>query len=201
VKRNFVNGRYMNTFRSRLAHERCRSIVSMQRIHPKDFSNHLLTGGGGEKFHHLMLPVEIKNSLGYPTEYTHGIPIEHGLEDGPLWPAKHNQAQIEVLKKDGRVFSAQYLQNPRLNNERGVQAHLFPAYEVRPRTLNIGIIVDPSKGKTKKSDRTAMAVIGIDANANKYLLDGYCHRMKLSERWDNLKRLWQRWNRAPGIMS
>lgn len=201
VKRNFVNARYMNTFRSRLAHERVPIIVTMQRIHSKDFSNHLLTGGGGEKFYHLMLPVEIDNANGYPTEYTSGMPIPHGLDDGPLWEAKHNQAQIDALRKDGRVFSAQYLQDPRSTTDAVFKPTYFRPYEVRPRTINIGIIVDPSAGRTKSSDRTAMAVIGIDANANKFLLDGFCHRMKLSERWDHLKRLWQRWNRATGVMS
>lgn len=201
VKRNFVNARYMNTFRSRLAHERVPIIVSMQRIHRKDFSHHLLTGGGGEKFDHLLLPVMIDNAKGYPTEYTHGIPIAHGLKDGPLWESKHNAAQIEVLKKESKVYAAQYAQDPRDSDNAIFLPTYFRKFEVRPRTLNIGIIVDPSGGRSRKSDRTAMPVIGIDANANKYLLDGFCHRMKLSERWDNLKRLWQRWNRAPGIMS
>jgi hypothetical protein len=41
----------------------------------------------------------------------------------------------------------------------------------------------------------------VDSAGNKYLLDGYCHRMKLSERWDNLKRLWLRWSKATGVMN
>jgi hypothetical protein len=72
---------------------------------------------------------------------------------------------------------------------------------VRPRTLNVAIFVDPSKGKTKRSDRTAMAVVGIDSNSNKFLLDGFCHRMNLSQRWINLKRLYLRWVNAPGIIT
>jgi hypothetical protein len=32
-------------------------------------------------------------------------------------------------------------------------------------------------------------VIGIDVGGNKYLLDGYCHRMKLSRRWELIKQL------------
>lgn len=200
-KRDFVNARYMNTFRSRLAHEGVPIIVIMQRIHPKDFSNHLLTGGGGEKFHHLLLPVMLDRSKGYPTEYTHGIPVEHDLPDGPLWGAKHSATQIDILKRDGKVYAAQYAQDPRASNNGVFLPTYFRHYEVRPRTLNVAILVDPSGGRTRTSDRTAMPVIGVDANANKFLLDGYCHRMKLSERWDNLKRLYQRWNRATGIMN
>lgn len=201
IKRDFVNARYMNTFRSRLAHERVPIVVTMQRIHRKDFSNHLLTGGGGEQFHHLMLPVMIDRSRGYPTEFTHGIPVEHDLADGPLWGLKHNEAQIEVLKRDGKVYSAQYGQNPRENDNSIFLPTYFRHYEVRPRTMNVAIIVDPSKGRTKRSDRTAMPVIGVDSAGNKFLLDGYCHRMKLSDRWDHLKRLWQRWSRATGVMN
>lgn len=200
VKRKFVNERYMNTFRSRLAHEAVPIVVTMQRIHPADFSHHLLTGGGGEKFDHLLLPAEIDNKKGYPTDYTYGRPIPHGLKDGPLWEAKLNLAQIAVLKRNSRVYSAQYAQDPRLSDNSTFKPVYFRAYEVRPRTLNIAIIVDPSKGKTKRSDRTAMAVIGIDSNANKYLLDGFCHRMNLSQRWDNLRRLYSRWSTAVGIL-
>ena len=197
--REFINQRYMNTFRSRLAHERIPILVIMQRIHTRDFSHHLLTGGGGEKFAHLMIPVEVDNSKAYPTEYTHGVPIPHGLPDGPLWTVKHTQAQINVLKADGKTFSAQYMQDPRHSATSVFPMSSFNSYEVRPRTLTVAILVDPSEGASKTSDRTAMAVIGIDQNGNKYLLDGYCHRMSLSERWTALKTLHQRWQRAPGV--
>lgn len=201
IKRDFVNARYMNTFRSRLAHERVPIVVTMQRIHRRDFSHHLLTGGGGEAFHHLMLPVLIDRAKGYPTEFTHGIEVQHDLEDGPLWSLKHNLEQIEVLKKDSRVYSAQYGQNPSDNDNAIFSPAYFRSYEVRPRTLSIAITVDPSAGRTQRSDRTAMPVIGVDAQGNKYLLDGYCHRMKLSERWEHLKRLWLRWSKATGVMN
>lgn len=201
IKRDFVNGRYMNTFRSRLAHERVAIVVIMQRIHTRDFSNHLLTGGGGEAFHHLMLPVVIDRSRGYPTEFTHGIEVKHDLPDGPLWSAKHNEDQIDVLKRDSKVYSAQYGQNPRVNDNSVFQPTYFRPYEIRPRTMNIAIMVDPSAGRTGKSDRTAMPVVGVDSAGNKYLLDGYCHRMKLSERWEHLRRLWQRWSKATGVMN
>ena len=200
VVRENINARYTKVFKSRLAHEDVPMIVIMQRIHPKDFANHLLTGGGGEKFHHLMLPVMIDNSQAYPAEYTHGIPIPHGLPDGPLWEAKHTVEQINVLKRDGKVYAAQYGQNPRFNENEAFPPQNFKHYEVRPRTLSIGIIVDPSKGATAKSDRTAIAVIGIDSNANRFLLDGACHRMSLSERWEMLRNIWKRWYRMPGVV-
>jgi hypothetical protein len=46
-----------------------------------------------------------------------------------------------------------------------------------------------------------MAVIGIDCNENKFLIDGACHRMNLAERWDMLKSLRRRWFNMPGVQS
>jgi hypothetical protein len=199
TKRKFVNERFTNTIRSRRADERTPMIIIMQRVHNDDLVGYLLRGGSGDKWHHLNLPVLVEADKDYPKEYTHGIPIEHGLASGPLWSAKHNEEQINILRRDGRTFASQYMQDPRLSSNPVFKAENFHPYEVRPRTLNVFIMVDPSGGKTTKSDRTAMAVVGVDASGNKYLLDGYCHRMNLSQRWDALARLWRRWSASPGV--
>lgn len=112
TKRKTVNQRATNTFRSRLAHDDVPIIVIMQRLHADDFVGHLLTGGTGEKWHHLNLPVLIDRSAEYPVEWTHGIPIEHNLPDGPLWADKHDADEIEVLKADAYTFASQYMQRP-----------------------------------------------------------------------------------------
>jgi hypothetical protein len=41
--------------------------------------------------------------------------------------------------------------------------------------------------------------IGVDQGGNKYLLDGVCHRMKLSDRWDYIKQLKRKWEGHPGV--
>ena len=112
AKRKTVNQRATNTFRSRLAHDRVPIIVIMQRLHDDDFVGHLLRGGSGEKWYHLNLPVLIDSSQDYPVEWTHGIPIDHGLPDGPLWEEKHDEDEIEVLKADAYTFASQYMQRP-----------------------------------------------------------------------------------------
>jgi len=199
TKREFINERFTSTIRSRRADENTPMIVIMQRVHNNDLAGYLLRGGSGDHWHHLNLPVLIDEDYTYPTEYTHGIEIGHNLEPGPLWEAKHSLSQIDVLRRDGKTFASQYMQDPRLSMNPAFPMSAFNSYEVRPRTLTIAILVDPSEGASKTSDRTAMAVIGIDAGGNKYLLDGYCHRMSLSERWTALKTLHQRWQRAPGV--
>jgi predicted phage terminase large subunit-like protein len=112
TKRTAVNRRATNTFRSRLAHDGVPIVVIMQRLHSEDFVGHLLTGGTGEKWHHLDLPVLMDRSADYPMEWTHGIPVEHDLPDGPLWPDKHSAAEIEILKADAYTFASQYMQRP-----------------------------------------------------------------------------------------
>lgn len=112
AKRDAVNRRATNTFRSRLAHEGVPIVVIMQRLHGEDFVGHLLTGGTGDYWHHLDLPVWIEEGAEYPKEWTHGIPIPHNLPPGPLWTEKHNEAQIEVLKVDAYTFASQYQQRP-----------------------------------------------------------------------------------------
>ncbi|MBO29657.1 MAG: hypothetical protein CML61_13035 [Rhodobacteraceae bacterium] len=111
-KRAVVNKRATNTFRSRVAHEAVPIVVIMQRLHSDDFVGHLLTGGTGEIWDHLDLPVIIDRSAEYPKEWTHGRPVPHDLPDGPLWAEKHSAEEIEVIRADAYTFASQYMQRP-----------------------------------------------------------------------------------------
>ena len=91
------------------------------------------------------------------------------------------------------------LQNPQEGSTSAFEIAWLKSWDVRPELLNIYIIVDPSGGKKRTSDRTAMAVIGVDSRLNKYFLDGYRHRMKLSERWEKLVALHKKWTKEPGV--
>jgi hypothetical protein len=96
------------------------------------------------------------------------------------------------------TVNAQMLQNPVAGNEAIFRAEWFRGFDVRPTIMNIYIMVDPSKGRSATSDRTAMAVVGVDVAGNRYLLDGVRHRMGLTERWSWLKRLYEKWSNATG---
>jgi hypothetical protein len=141
---------------------------------------------------------------------TYGILIERkalkerrypATEDGTLKgkPILLTQERWNEVKNAQRsTVNAQMLLNPIAGNESTFDTLRFKHYDVIPAILNVYILVDPSKGKSKRSDRTAIAVIGIDVGGNKYLLDGYCHRMKLSRRWELIKQLKKKWENHPG---
>jgi phage terminase large subunit-like protein len=97
------------------------------------------------------------------------------------------------------VLAAQMLQDPASGAEAMFRKDWLRFMEVRPATLNCYLMVDPAGSKKKGTDFTAMAVVGIDAAGNKWLLDGLRHKMNLSERWANLKMLRRRWLAMPGV--
>lgn len=146
TKRNQVNNRFVNTFKSRLAHERVPIIVIMQRLHEDDLSGFLLRGGSGDIWDHLILPVEIpKHKDPYPEEYSHGIPIEHNLRPGPLWRYKHSSKDIAQLKTSPRTqytFSSQYEQNPTPYGGTIFKTEWWRFYESYDPTSNM-LVIEP----------------------------------------------------------
>lgn len=108
------------------------------------------------------------------------------------WEAKKKTMSSPVL-------AAQMLQNPAAGNDAMFQKGWLRFAEIRPATLNVYIMADPANSKRKDSDNTAIAVVGIDAAGNRYLLDGYRHKMGLAERWAALRGLRLVWSRMPGV--
>lgn len=142
---------------------------------------------------------------------SYGHLIEHGIATPRLYPATDDgtldgkpvfmspEAWAKTKQSMRTVIAAQMLQNPVAGQENTFRTKWLRPYWVRPLMMNVYIMGDPSRGRSKTSDRTALAVIGIDTHNNKYLLDGYCHRMALSERWERLSELEAKWSRVPGV--
>src|SRR6202030_1636778 len=169
-----------------------------------ELSDNLGSMTGGRKWH---------CGTHYHFGATYGIILERGVlkprihpatDDGTLGgaPVLLAPARWEEIKAAQRsTVSAQMLLDPRAGNVAVFRAEWLKGYEVRPALLNVYILCDPSKGSGARSDRTAIAVIGLDVAGNKYLLDGARHRMKLSERYGLLKRFYGYWSSQPGVQS
>lgn len=124
---------------------------------------------------------------------------DNGLPDGnPVFLSPEVWAE-KKKNQISHILAAQMLQNPAAGNQALFKVEWLRYMDIRPATLNIYILVDPASSKKKGSDRTAMYVIGIDAARNKWLLDGFHHRMSLKERWQNMRGLRRVWMRTPGV--
>ena len=150
------------------------------------------------------------------TRYSFGDPygdlLDRGLLKPRIYPATDDgkatgtpvfitQSEWDRIKiTQHGTYSAQMLQNPAAGKEASFDMSWALAYWVRPRNLNVYIMGDPSLGKSAKSDSTAYAVIGIDRANKKYLLDGFCHKMDLKQRWENLKLLYRKWSNEEGTI-
>ena len=161
--RDGINNRYNETIKSRLAVEHVPIILIMQRIHYHDLAGYLLRGGSGEKWHHLNMPVIIDNNKKYPEENTHGIPIEHGLPNGWLWPFKHNDSHKVALQSHKRTYRAQYMQDPPKYDEEGAlwteKMIAFAKDRQKPwKHYRTVVAVDPAVSNEEDSDDTGICV-------------------------------------------
>lgn len=179
--RGHINARYMNTFRSRLAHEGVPIIVIMQRLDVEDMSGHLLTGGGGEVFDHLWLPAEIRPRT-YPVEWTHGIAIDHGLPEGPLWADKLNEDQLRVLKVNPEVYAAQYDQDPQIGGSDYFKVEWFKAVDPPPRAEMRVYGASDYAVTADGGDYTVHIVVGLDADGRLHMLDLW-RKQAASDEW------------------
>lgn len=143
---------------------------------------------------------------------TYAEVLARGVASPRIYPATHDGTlkgapvlfSAEEWERRKRTqptqVAAQLLQNPTAGLNTSFRPAWLRSYEIRPLIMNIAIIVDASKGNpTRRSDRTAMPVIGSDTRGNRFLLDGYCHRMDLEERWRALKQLYRKWSHAQGV--
>lgn len=157
-----ANNRYNGTAQSRLAHQGIPVIVIMQRIDYDDLAGYLLRGGSGEMWHHLELPVEFPADP-YPKENTHAIPIEYDPPGEVLWEAKHNKADIEILKAKKRVYKSQYKQRPdkadshgKLWDDNGIAK--AQALKLRGNKCRTVVAIDPSTTSKETSDECGIVV-------------------------------------------
>jgi hypothetical protein len=125
---------------------------------------------------------------------------EDGTLSGKLVLLSEEVWEKKLTTQLPSIVACQLLLNPAAGNEAMFRSEWLSYVEIRPATLNVYIMVDPASASRKKgTDSTAIAVVGIDAQRNKYLVDGYRHKMNLQQRWQAIKALRARWLGQPGV--
>lgn len=119
----------------------------------------------------------------------------NGQPDGE--PVLKSQEWLKERRtKQGQyVFACQQLLNPTADKSQGFKIEWLRHYkEVDRRGMNVYLIVDPANEKKKKSDYTAMWVIGLNVDGNYYALDIVRDKLSLTERGNMVFMLHQKWN-------
>jgi hypothetical protein len=143
---------------------------------------------------------------------TYGLMLERGALKMRIYPATDNgqpEGNPVLLSRDEwekkkvtqgpATIACQMLQNPIAGQQAMFSVLDIGRYEIRPVTLNVYITVDPARSMKKGSANTAIAVIGVDAGRNKYLLDGLNHRLDLKGRWEAVRDMRKKWMNQQGV--
>ena len=192
-RRAAINKRWHSTFRSRLAREDIPVIVIMQRLHMEDFSGMLLTGGSGEIWDHLILPIHIDQSRVYPARFTHGRPVTHELPGGPLWPHRHSEAAITQLAAERYTFAAQYMQDPVIDGGAMIKADWLTDYKDPPDFSYRMIFADTAQKAGERHDYSVFQCWGkARTGENIYLIDQVRGRWEEPELIQIAKTFWNK---------
>ncbi len=120
---------------------------------------------------------------------------DNGKVDGE--PVFLSQAVLDQKMRDmgSFVFACQMLQNPKAGDVGGFVEEDLRYYDREPplEDMNFYILVDPANSKTKKSDYTAMWVVGLGRDRNYYIYEIVRDRLSLTERTDLLFDLHQQY--------
>lgn len=114
--------------------------------------------------------------------------------DEPLAPERFSHEALQKKRRvlGSREWSALYQQRPVPGEGGFFQYGDLKKYNrqiMQPKTITAmarALIVDPAATKGKRSDYTAMLVVGLHTDDNYYVLDGIRERLSQSERWKAL---------------
>lgn len=170
---------YVNDFVTRLK-PGAKQVLIMTRWHEDDLAGRLLEREKA-KWKILKLPMIAGEN----------DPL--GRQQGDrLWKEWFTEEMLETAQADPRSWISLYQQEPRPAEGAEFKRTWVQRYAVPPKVTNKIILVDPAgdpsrnTGKRKKSDFTAMWVIGLGSDQNAYVLDGLRDRLNLTQRADAL---------------
>jgi predicted phage terminase large subunit-like protein len=119
---------------------------------------------------------------------------EDGTDTGT--PVIWTKQQMEDKRRDmgPYTFSAQCLMNPRADETQGFKRDWLRFYKsVKPKQMNVYLLVDAASSKKRGSDFTAIWAVGLGQDGNYYALDMVRDRLNLKERSDRLFAMHRKW--------
>lgn len=132
---------------------------------------------------------------------------ETGLWHVRRYPAIDQQTGTPVLLSEklldekrrlmgSYVFSAQMLLNPVADENQIFKAEWLQFYDTLPQPMRLFGFVDPANAKKTKnsgSDYTVIAIIGLDADQNYFLVDMIRDRLSLTQHWIAIRDMYLKW--------
>lgn len=147
----------------------------------------------GTRYHYNDVYKEIiKREAAIPRIYP---ATEDGSVDGVPVLLLHEELAEKRRRMGPYTFGCQMLQDPKADEVQGFKREWLKFYKDANggKGMNILIFVDPANEKKKKSDYTAMLVIGLGADGHVYILDMVRDRLSLTERTEKLFQLHKDW--------
>lgn len=187
--REGVNRRWDETIKSRRNSPRTPTVVTMQRVHEKDFTAMLLADTE-LKWDHLCLPALIDE----------GLPTERAL-----WPAKHSVEALKAMrdKKNDRgevnpiakaMFSSQMQQRPASLEGNLLKASWWRYYmsreEVEKRCTFFFFTADTAYTANSANDPSSLMLWGCEGGKRLYLLDRVTGYWEFPTLLPNAKLFW-----------
>jgi len=210
TKREFINNRFENVFKSRIATENIPIIVIMQRLHTKDFTNHLLTKYLNEwtllKIPALINEVKINKYAKETITLNKDLNIVNNVDretknKKPIssWDIRYNlDYLLQERVNNPHYFYSQLQQEPILDTKsrllRGnwlVEVKDTPKHFIKLKQV---VLFADTANKTKTyNDYTVFLIVGVTEDNKLFLIDLFREKVEFYNLILNFKLMWNKW--------
>ena len=174
IRQNVIDW-FHETIESRCNSPTTPIILIMQRLHEEDLSGHLLDGGNGEVWNHLM------------------IPALDDITGDALWEWKHTLGDLKRMERTNPyVYAGQYMQSPAPLGGGIFKNEWWKFYKVPPNYDWKIIVADTAQKEEEYNDFTVLQCWAYH-EGNIYLLDQLRDRFESPELKTNVKAFWNKW--------
>lgn len=153
-------------------------IIIMQRLHEDDLSGYLLSGGNGEKWHHLNIPAITDEGVSF-------------------WPDNSTFDLDELRRKEkanSYVFAGQYMQRPAPEGGGILKDHWWQYYRQEPEFAWRAIYADTAMKTKEANDYSVFQCWGRTKSGQKYLIDQIRGKWEAPDLLSQGRAFWQKHN-------